>query len=224
MFGAPVVEETPRIQYGATAFGLLGETISETSTTLFGQAEPLSSGARRERIPLVHDVMDPSFFTQDDPGSSHADAQRAHRTAERPQTNVLESADAVHKDSKGVSRHAQVQAVLESMNRPTTEIRPGSHLYDTLKQSKLGTLFGSVSDASTNGRPARAGLELSEAVLPVDAGLSSNARRLLQISEPLFPPGQTGSSASQSGGYYTAGASFGYYGLGIAAFQASSGL
>ncbi len=218
MFGAPVVEETPRIQYGATAFGVLGETVNETSRTLFGQPEPPPATYRREQYPI-----DPSVFLKDSAGMVQSDDSRSQRTADWANPNGSDRSDAMHGDGKANSRHAHMQAVLQTMNTPTTEVRPGSHLYDTLRHSKL--LFGSVTDPSTNSRSSRGAAEDTEGFLPVDAGLSSNARRLMQIPAPPFPPGQLSLDSLQYGGYYSVDSGLGYYGLGIAAaLHVSAGL
>ena len=193
-----MIEETPRTQYGATAWGLLGETNSETSTAPFGEEEP---------APPTR----PSNPTMTDRSTSTPDAANG---ADLPLR----------------SRHDPVQDALFVMKTPTSNPQQGGHLYDGLRsalhESQPGTLFGAPSARRTppypplpvREDPPRGSQVISKGFLPVDAGLSSSARRLLEIPEPPFPPGQP-SNAFQSGGSYSGsnGYGYGYYSVGFAA-------
>ena len=220
LFGNPVVEETPRTQYGATAYGVLGETVDEASRTLFSQPEPpLPSHLRKDRDPTI---MDPSTFIKSNDGAARLDERRPH----------VSMREGVQREGSERRGGGQVQAALDSMHRPIKDPQPGSHLYESLgtalRHTRPGTLFGSPSEQRVPPYPPlytnsnQAGWESPDRFLQVDAGLSSSARRLLQIPPPLLPPVQPPSVAFLSGGYYAPINGYGRYGDYGAAFAASS--
>lgn len=219
MFGTPVVEETPRSQYGATAYGLLGETKSTTSRALFGQPDHPPPPPRKVRDPTL---MDPPTFLR--LSSLQDEIEKEDEAAAKI---------ALPEEANGQSnpkRHGQLQA-LESMNNPLQEVPMGSHLYDSLGASaqhmRNDVPAGSPSVPLAFKSPAftlpdvgkgRFGDSLNrpENFMPLDEGLFGSSRRLLQIPPPPFPPGQPIELQFQSGDYYTSYASVvgaGYYGF-----------
>ena len=219
MFGTPVVEETPRSRYGATAYGLLGETKSTTSRTLFGQPDPPPPPPRRIRDPTL---MDPSTFLRLSPPQDGTEEEDriAAQSALPEETN--------HRSNP--KRHGQLRA-LESMNNPLQEAPIGSHLYDSLGASarhmmhdvpdsppSVPLAFKSPAFPLPDVGKAHFGDSLNrpETFMPLDEGLFGSSRRLLQIPPPPFPPSQPVGLQFQSGDYYTSYASVvgaGYYGF-----------
>ena len=226
MFGTPVVEQTPRTQYGATAYGLLGETKNSSTRTLFGQPElPLHSST---------DMNNPSLM---DPSTSLGRSAPLENPEDEDKTSGRLSAasgDAGIRDNP--RRHGQLEA-LESMNNPMREAPLGSHLYDVLGAS-AGARHGLLStspDAPATAPPAIKSLSFPlpdvakahfgdrlnrpDTFVPHEEGLFGSSRRLLQIAPPPFPPSSPIGLSSQSGDYYASSASvvtagYGFYGTG----------
>ena len=115
MFGTPVVEQTPRTQYGATAYGLLGETKKTTTRTLFGQPD-LRPHSSTNINRLSTSLMGPSPSLR-----LNAPLENSEDEDNTPERLSAASEYAASRDSP--RRHGQLEA-LESMNNPLREAPP----------------------------------------------------------------------------------------------------
>ncbi|KAK9830694.1 hypothetical protein WJX74_002879 [Apatococcus lobatus] len=218
MFGTPVVEVTPRTQYGATAYGLLGETKSTTTRTLFGQPDPPPPLPRKMRDPTL---MDPSTFLRLSLPLKEGEEEGTATGAEQFATS--------EETKENPKRHGQLEA-LESMNNPMREAPLGLHLYDILG-ARHGLLSSSRGDAPTGSSTIKApssplpdiakayfgdSLNRPDAFVPLEEGLFGSSRRLLQFPPPPFPPSQPIGLPTNGGDSYASYASVvgaGYYGV-----------